>query len=260
MEDIELQRNNNIILNEAIARINEQEREKQRLELLHQKNEHEQMENYFIKRNEFRKEEERNIEYLYKKNSELNIDILEDEKEHKLDLKEIENEYDIKLNQLENSHEQKMYSLDLELIENKRDYQEKIGEINLIEQEREYKNKLNRKIINKEHNLKMRGEYLFHRKKMKDIDDNIQINKLNNDNEIKMNIIKTEVESKIIEHEIKVDKIKNEIEYEKKLLQQKSFENDALLKQNKEKIEMELKFELMLHNLILDKKQNLKNS
>ena len=36
--------------------------------------------------------------------------------------------------------------------------------------------------------------------------------------------------------------------------------NDALSKQNLERVEMELKFQLMMGNLVLDKIQELKNS
>lgn len=70
----------------------------------------------------------------------------------------------------------------------------------------------------------------------------------------------TELEIKKIENDLEINKTKNELDYEIKLKEQDYLKNDALSKQNLERVEMELKFQLMMGKLVLDEIQELKNS
>ena len=74
------------------------------------------------------------------------------------------------------------------------------------------------------------------------------------------NNCETELEIKKIENDLEINKVKNELEYEIKLKEQDYLKNDTLSKQNLERVEMELKFQLMMGQLALDKIRELKNS
>ena len=67
MEDIEQQRQNNILLDSVLAKINEQERNNQQLKLIHQNMEHERNINMLIRRNENLKEKKKKFKKSIKK-------------------------------------------------------------------------------------------------------------------------------------------------------------------------------------------------
>ena len=76
-----IQKENNIVLDQALAKVNEQERNIQNLELALQNVRHKQIENYLIQRNEIKKEKQREIKKEIEIKNELSINILQKENE-----------------------------------------------------------------------------------------------------------------------------------------------------------------------------------
>ena len=109
-----IQKENNIVLDQALAKVNEQERNKQNLELALQNVRHKQIENYLIQRNEIKKEKQREIKKEIEIKNELSINILQKENEHELQLQEMKNKNDIQKEKMESEHKIKMKELDLE--------------------------------------------------------------------------------------------------------------------------------------------------
>jgi hypothetical protein len=108
MEDLYLN-----VLNKTLEEMNEQERNRQNLELILQKEKHEMIENYLIKRNEIKRENQRQIRRLYETNNDLSNNILQEENEHKLKIKEMKNNYDIEIQKMYCDHKEKMYTLEI---------------------------------------------------------------------------------------------------------------------------------------------------
>ena len=131
MEDLALQKMKNIILDETLKNINERERERQNLEIRQRQFEYKKKENMLIMRNKIIREKRREIENLYEINSELKFNIHQEENAHELQLKEMKNEYDNKIYELQNTHKKNMQNLDLQNLENKKDFQKKMDEIDL---------------------------------------------------------------------------------------------------------------------------------
>jgi hypothetical protein len=159
---------------------------------------------------------------------------------------------------MESEHKIKMKELDLENSRNKIESNKKFNQIKLLDKQRRLNNKLQRNKIKDEHKEMMRDEEIEHEIKMKFLDNNKQIIDLKNKIEIKKNNLETEVELKKISNEIEINKLKSERECQQKIKEQEFAEKDALLEQEKEKLRMDMKFNEMMFELIIDKINNLK--
>ena len=254
-KELELRKQKNQILDNLLAKINEQE-----MNLMMQTMNQKRIENDLIRKKEIKNQKRRRIEYLLEDNNNLKIDIIKKEYNHKLELKELENEYDIQKVKMENEHKNKIYSLEIENQHNKNKTNKKINEIKLIDKEREYKNKLKTKKIKNKHKIMMDEEEMNNKLNMQKISDNTEIMKLDCEYGITKNNFYTELEIKKIENDLEINKTKNEFDYEIKLKEQEFLKYDGLSKQNLERVEMELKFQLLMGKLALDQIQELNNT
>ena len=142
-----------------------------------------------------------------------------------------------------------MQILDLEDKENKIETINKIGKIKLNKEKRKHKNKLQRIKIECEHKNKMQDEEFNHLREMKKIENSIESMKLNDEFEIEKNSSQTEFVLQEIKYEIEKNHLKNELDYQTKLQHQKFVEKDELLKQEKEKEEMDNKLKELMCEL-----------
>ena len=87
-KELELRKQKNQILDNLLAKINEEEKNEQEMNLMIQTMNQKRIENELIRKNEIKNQKRRRIEYLLEDNNNLKIDIIKKEYNHKLELKE----------------------------------------------------------------------------------------------------------------------------------------------------------------------------
>ena len=257
-KELEQLKENNLLLDKILEKNNEIEKEKQEMNLFLQEMAQKQRETELRQKNEIKNIKRRHIENLAQKNSNIKLEILENENEHKLDLKRLENRYNTELLEQQRIHKNDMDKLDLERIENNYKKENQLNEIKQINLTRKHKNDLQRQINKNEHVIKMKDEELNHKAIMDNLENNADIMKKESEEAIFLNNNETELEKIKIKNELEIanNNIKNELE--EKLQEQNFQKNEALFRQNCEKMKMDAKFELMMGQLLLDKIESCK--
>ena len=252
-KELEQLKENNLLLDKILEKNNEIEKEKQEMNLFLQEMAQKQRETELRQKNEIKNIKRRHIENLAQKNSNIKLEILENENEHKLDLKRLENRYNTELLEQQRIHKNDMDKLDLERIENNYKKENQLNEIKQINLTRKHKNDLQRQINKNEHVIKMKDEELNHKAIMDNLENNADIMKKESEEAIFLNNNEAELEKIKIKNELEIanNNIKNELE--EKLQEQNFQKNEALFRQNCEKMIMDAKLELMMGQLLLDK-------
>ena len=145
-------------------------------------------------------------------------------------LKQIEDEQNLNLFNLENTHRTNINKLEMK----------------------------SKKIENKYKNF-IKNEEISNIKTIKEMNNNIESMKRNSELEIMKINQNAELEEKKINDEIEINKMEINYRYKEKLRQEDLKKEIILRKQNLEKEKMEMKLELMMHQLMLNKINNFNN-
>ena len=232
--------------NERIRRCNE-------IKLMRQEIEQDEIEDFWMRDNEIKREKMNAMRKLMKDNSKLENDILKKENEQALKIKQIQDEKNLQFHNIQNSHKLNLNTLEMNQKRIEHDNIIAIKELDNINNSRYYKYQLEKMDIENKHQNNMKKEEIHLKKELKEMDNNIMLLKRKSE----LNIIKSnqnqELEEKKINNEIEIDKTRIKHEYLDKLREEELKKQLILNRQNLEKEEMEMKLQLMMGQIILNK-------
>ena len=235
--------------NERIRRCNE-------IKLMRQEIGQNEIENFWMRDNEIKREKMNAIRNLIKDNSEMENNIIKKENKHALKIKQIQDEKNLQFQNIQNSHKLSLKTLELN---QKRIEYENINamkELDNINNSKYYKDQLEKTDIENKHQNKIQKGKINTKKELKEMDNKIMLLKTKSELNINKSNLNHELEEKKINNEIEIDKTRIKYEYLEKLREEELKKQLILNRQNLEKEEMEMKLQLMMGQIILNNLNN----
>ena len=250
---IEERKEENNLRDYLFSKQNERIRTCNEIKLMKQEIEQDEIEDFWMRDNEIKREKMNAMRKLMKDNSKLEIDILKKENEQALKIKQIQDEKNLQFHNIQNFHKLNLNTLDMNQKRIEHDNIIAIKELDNINNSRYYKYQLEKMDIENKHQNNMKKEGIHLKKELKEMDNNIMLLKRKSE----LNIIKSnqnqELEEKKINNEIEIDKTRIKHEYLDQLREEELKKQLILNRQNLEKEEMEMKLQLMMGQIILNK-------
>ena len=250
---IEERKEENNLRDYLFSKQNERKRTYNEIKLMKQEIEQDEIEDFWMRDNEIKREKMNAMRKLMKDNSKLENDILKKENEQALKIKQIQDEKNLQFHNIQNSHKLNLNTLEMNQKRIEHDNIIAIKELDNINNSRYYKYQLEKMDIENKHQNNMKKEEIHLKKELKEMDNNIMLLKRKSE----LNIIKSnqnqELEEKKINNEIEIDKTRIKHEYLDKLREEELKKQLILNRQNLEKEEMEMKLQLMMGQIILNK-------
>lgn len=253
---IEEHKKENKLRDYLLSKQNERIRSCNEIKLIRQEIEQNEIEDFWMRDNEIKRKKMNAMRNLIKDNSEIENNIVKKENKHVLKIKQIQNEKNLQFQNIQNSHKLSLKTLDLN---QKRIEYENINamkELDNINNSRYYKDQLEKMEIENKHQNNIQKAKINIKKELKEMDNKIILMKRKSELNINKSNLNHELEEKKINNEIEIDKTRIKYEYLEKLREEELKKQLILKRQNLEKEEMEMKLQLMMGQIILNKLNN----
>lgn len=244
---------NNEMTDLFLSNENERRRRKNDINLMEQEIEQDEIEDFWINDNKIKREKMKEKRKLLEYNLQLENEIQKKENNHYLELKQIEDEQNLNLQNLQNTHLSNLINLEMNSKRIDIENINKIKRLKNVFNQRNYNYQIEKKNIENKYKTIINNEEIKNKKEINEMNNNIELMKRNSELEILKINQNLELEEKKINNENEINKLEIKYRYIDKLRQEDLKKEEILRRQNLEKEKMEMKLELMMRQILLNK-------